>query len=59
MNFFQTIKSILAAALGVRSQHDAENDFKKIDWRWYVALGGIFVFILIGLLALVVKTILH
>lgn len=59
MAFFQIIKSILSAMLGVRSQNEAQIDFKKIDWRWYVFFGFIAVLIFIGVIALAVKIVLH
>ncbi|MFA6038508.1 MAG: DUF2970 domain-containing protein [Legionellales bacterium] len=57
MAIIQIIKSLLAAILGVRSQKEMEEDFSKIDWRWYVLIACILVFILIGLLAFLVKVI--
>jgi di/tricarboxylate transporter len=57
MAVLQIIKSLLAAILGVRSQQDAEADFAKIDWRWYVVFGAVIVLIVIGLLVVLVKII--
>jgi hypothetical protein len=57
MAIWQIIKSLLAAILGVRSQKEAEADFAKIDWRWYIVFGCILVFIIIALLASLVKLI--
>ncbi len=59
MAFFQIIKSLLAAILGVRSQKEAEKDFKHIDWRWYVFFGCIAVLFFILIIVITVKIILH
>lgn len=57
MAIIQIIQSLLAAIFGVRSQKEMEEDFNKIDWRWYVVIASIIVIILIILLALLVKII--
>lgn len=57
MAIWQMIKSLLAAIFGVRSQKEAQADFDKINWRWYIVFACIIVFIIIGLLALLVKII--
>lgn len=55
MQVLQIIKSLLSAIFGVRSQKEAEEDFKQIDYRWYVFFAVMIVLVIIGLLALVVK----
>jgi hypothetical protein len=59
MAFLQIIKSLLAAILGVRSQKEAEEDFKQIDWRWYVLFGCIAVLFFILIIVITVNIILH
>lgn len=59
MALMQIIKSLLAAILGVRSQKEMEEDFKQIDWRWYVFIACLIVFIMIAVLAFLVKIIIR
>lgn len=57
MSILQMIKSICAAILGIRSEKDAQADFEKINYRWYIVFSCLIVLLVIAGLVILVKII--
>tara|TARA_X000000368_G_scaffold342479_1_gene281004 strand:+ start:330 stop:548 length:219 start_codon:yes stop_codon:yes gene_type:complete len=57
LKFFEIIKSILAAAIGIQSLKNQKKDFNSNKGYVYIAFGILFTIIFVSFLIIVVKTI--
>ena len=57
LNFFEVIKSVLAAAIGIQSLQNQKKDFKSNKAYIYIIFGFVFTVIFVTTLIIVVKTI--
>ena len=57
LNFFEVIKSVLAAAIGIQSLQNQKKDFKSNKAYIYIIFGFVFTVIFVATLIIVVKTI--
>ena len=57
LNFFEVIKSVLAAAIGIQSIQNQKKDFKSNKAYIYIIFGFVFTVIFVATLIIVVKTI--
>ena len=56
-NFFEIIKSVLSAAIGVQSDENRKKDFAQGSLSSYIIAGVIFTVFFVGLLIFLVSTI--
>ena len=59
LKFFEVIKSVLAAAIGIQSLQNQKKDFKSNKAYIYIIFGFVFTIVFVTILIIVVKTIKH
>jgi hypothetical protein len=57
-NFFEIIKSVLSAAIGVQSDENRKKDFEQGSFFSYIIAGVIFTVLFVGFIIFVVSTVL-
>jgi len=57
-SFFEIIKSVLSAAIGVQSDENRKKDFEQGSFSSYIIAGVIFTVLFVGFIIFVVSTVL-